>query len=395
MRAFVFAIGAIVFALALTEIVMQPTTAERLELGAIFTLMATVMAVSAHWLPRLARRNRSLKVTVTLLALLAFSIVTLGAVAVANRMFLSQHDLTLLLVVLSFGVVSALGFGLTVGKPLTADLNRLSRSAEDVAQGDLDGSVAIERNDEVGRLGAALDTMIARLQQAETERKADAEARKTFFAAVGHDLRTPLASLQAALEAIQDGVVTDTKHYLDSMERDMAALSSLVEDVFLLARLDSGSFEMERMSVDVTEVVDEAMDVLKPLAEERGVNLAMQASNHVIASASPQPLGRALRNLLDNAIRHAPNGSTVLVDVSGRPGSVTVKVLDQGAGFESDFLPVAFERFTRADSARSRDRGGSGLGLAIAGELVKALEGRIWAEPGPGGRVSIELPVGV
>jgi signal transduction histidine kinase len=74
---------------------------------------------------------------------------------------------------------------------------------------------------------------------------------------------------------------------------------------------------------------------------------------------------------------------------------VTVKVLDQGAGFESDFLPVAFERFTRADSARSRDRGGSGLGLAIAGELVKALEGRIWAEPGPGGRVNIELPVGV
>ena len=382
-----YAAGAVVFALALNEVVMQPAAAERLELGTIFILMASAMAIGAVWLPRRARRNQSIRITVTLLSLLAFSIVTLGTVAIANRMFLSEHDLTLLLVVLSFGVVSAIGFGISVGKPLTSDLNRLS----EIAGGDLNGRVDINRQDEVGRLGDALDTMASKLEAAKTERTADAESRRNFFAAVGHDLRTPLSSLRAALEAIQDGVVDDTDRYLSSMERDVAALSSLVEDVFLLARLDSGAFEVEIVDLDITDVADEAIEALSPLAEARGVSVSLSAQSHVIAKASPQPLSRVLRNLLDNAIRHAPSGSSVIIEVGSHGAGVMLSVIDEGEGFESHFLPVAFERFTRADSARSRETGGSGLGLAIVGELVGALDGRIWAEPGPGGRVNVEL----
>ena len=391
MKPAAYAAGAVVFALALNEVVMQPASAERLELGSIFIVMASAMAIGAVWLPRRARRNQSIRITVTLLPLLAFSIVTLGTFAIANRMFLSEHDLTLLLVVLSFGVVSAIGFGISVGKPLTSDLNRLSESAQKIAGGDLKGRVEINRRDEVGRLGDALDTMASKLEAAKTERTADAESRRNFFAAVGHDLRTPLSSLKAALEAIQDGVVDDTDRYLSSMERDVTALSSLVEDVFLLARLDSGAFEVEIVDLDITDVADEAIEALSPLAEARGVSVSLSAQSHVIAKASPQPLSRVLRNLLDNAIRHAPSGSSVIIEVGSHGAAVMLSVIDEGEGFESHFLPVAFERFTRADSARSRETGGSGLGLAIAGELVGALDGRIWAEPGPGGRVNVEL----
>lgn len=392
MRAVVLTVGVIVFGLALIELAMQPTNTERIELGTIFVLMAILMAIGARLLPGLARRNRSLRATVTLLALVALLIVTAGAIAIAKRMFLSEHDLTLLLVILSFGVVAAIGFGISVGRPLTADLEEMSHKAAQVADGVLDGTVDIERNDEVGRLGAALDTMTARLLRAEDERAADAEARRAFFAAVGHDLRTPLASLQAAIEAVQDGVVTDTDRYLDSMERDIAALSALVDDIFLLARLDAGSIELDRVNVDVTEVVDEAIDALTPLAAEHSVSLTMDATQRVIATASPDAVGRVVRNLVDNAIRHSPAGSSIVVEVAGDTETVNVHVIDEGQGFDADFIPVAFERFTRADGARTREIGGSGLGLAIAGELVAALHGRIWAEPGPGGRVNVELP---
>lgn len=392
MKGIAFGVAAVAFGLALMEVAMQPSNTERIELAVIFALMAILMAAGARWLPGQARRNRSLRVTVTLLALLALLIVTAGALAIANRMFLSAHDLTLLLVVLSFGVVSAVGFGVTVGRPLTADLDEMSHTAEAVANGVLEGHVDIERNDEVGSLGAALDIMTSRLRQAEEERAADAEARQAFFAAVGHDLRTPLSSLQAALEAVQDGVVTDTDRYLASMERDIAALSALVDDVFLLARLDSGSFELKTASVDVAEVVDEAIDALDPLATEHDVALILDATQPVIATASPDAVGRVVRNLIDNAIRHAPAGSTIVVNVTGGPQTVNVQVVDEGEGFDADFIPLAFQRFTRADDARTRETGGSGLGLAIAGELVTALQGRIWAEPGPGGRVSVEFP---
>ncbi|MGH3649130.1 MAG: sensor histidine kinase, partial [Acidimicrobiia bacterium] len=194
---------------------------------------------------------------------------------------------------------------------------------------------------------------------------------------------------------IQDGVVTDTVRYLDSMERDVAALSALVDDVFLLARLDSGSYELERVNVDVAEVVDEAIDALKPLAAEHNVSLILEATEPVFATASPDAVGRVVRNLIDNAIRHAPAGSSIVVSVTGGRDTVRVHVVDEGVGFDADFIPVAFQRFTRGDDARTRETGGSGLGLAIAGELVSALRGRIWADPGPGGRVNVELPATV
>lgn len=393
MRTLIYGLLAVAVSLGLVEVVMQPSAGERVEIGLIFASMAVLMALVARWLPSRARRNRSLRSTVAMLSLLAFSIVAVGTIAAANRMFISDHDLTFLLIVLVFGILASVGFAVTVAGALTSDLNDLSRVAQNIAAGEHGQVRDLGRRDEVGRLAAALEKMSRKLQEAELERARDSETRRAFFAAVGHDLRTPLASLRAALEAVQDGVVLDTERYLESMERDVMALGSLVDDVFLLARLDSGSFEIEPMRVDITEVVDEAIDVLNPMAAERDVTLTLDAAGSLFANATPEAVGRVIRNLLDNAIRHAPEGSSISVDVSNGSDTVKVRVVDEGDGFSHEFLPVAFQRFSREDDARTRDSGGSGLGLAIAGELVEALEGRIWAEPGPGGRVSFELPV--
>jgi signal transduction histidine kinase len=212
-----------------------------------------------------------------------------------------------------------------------------------------------------------------------------------MLSSVGHDLRTPLAALRVAVDALADGVAPDPERYVRSMRRDVDALATLVDDFFLLARIESGRLDLQPVPVDLAEVADEAVEALAPAAAAAGVALALDASTHARVHGSPTALGRVVRNLIDNAIRHAPAGSVVRVAV-GSDGRPSIRVLDEGPGFPADFSAEAFARFTRADASRSRATGGAGLGLAIARGLVEAHGGRIWIEAPPGGRVAIELP---
>lgn len=394
MKPVIAALGTFLFGLTIFEIVMRPSWAERGELGSIFLVMALAMALANWWLPRWARRNKTIRSTVAALGLTGFLIVVGGAVAVADRMFVSRHDLTLLLVVLAFGMVSAVVFAIAVSRTITSDLDVVADGASRVAGGAVDIRVTLERRDELGRLALAIDQMIRQLELAETQRQVDAEGRRHFFAAVGHDLRTPLASLRSAIEALEDGLVDEPARYLESMGHDVEALSRLVDDVFLLARIDTGQLQIVRTSVDLTELVDETIDLLRPLAENRGVTVRLITATRVIASGTDEALSRVMRNLIDNAIRHAPESSEVTVEVIGGSDVATVRVSDEGDGFSKEFIPAAFDRFTRGDTARARSSGGSGLGLAIARGYVAALGGEIWAEPGPGGKVGFRLPVG-
>jgi two-component system sensor histidine kinase BaeS len=393
MRPILWALAAVVVGLAIFEIAMQPSGAERAELGVIFGLMAVAMATIAGWLPQLARRYRSIRSTVTVLSLAAFSIVFAGVVAIGNLMFVSPHDLTLLLVVIAFGVVAAIGFAISISRPLTKDLAHLSDSASRVASGHLNQHLALDRRDEVGRLSIALDRMTGQLEATARAREADLSARTEFFAAVGHDLRTPLASMQAAIEAVQDGVSEDPRAQLESVEQDIAALTRLVDDIYLLARLDSGATVPAMEPVDIIEAADETLEILRPLAESRGVELVLAADARFFLEGSQASLGRILRNLGDNAIRHSPSGTRIEVGITQQDHHVVVTVSDEGPGFDPGFEAIAFDRFSRFEPWRSRDSGGSGLGLAIARSLVESMGGQIWIGPGPGGRVSFGLPL--
>ena len=379
-------------ALALFEVLMQPSAAERIELGLILGGMTLLAFVTARLLPELARRLNSIRHTLALLAMAGFAVVVVGALAVANRMFLSDHDLQLLLIVLGFGVLATIIFAVGVSQPLASDLDKLSERAGLVAHGDLDPDIRVDRQDEVGRLADSLVMMIDKLKEAESARLADRESRRVFFSSVGHDLRTPLASLRASAEAMQDGVA-DPSESLSTIERDIEALTRLVDDLYLLARLDSGALEFQTHEIDVTEIADEAIDVLRPLSRTKGVVLRLSAAERVKALAHPEHLGRVLRNLIENAVRHSPESGEVTVEVRQRNGSALLTVTDQGPGFDAEFAPSAFERFTRAEPSRVRNGSGSGLGLAIVDGLVDAMNGRVWIDAGPGGRVGLELPM--
>jgi signal transduction histidine kinase len=237
----------------------------------------------------------------------------------------------------------------------------------------------------------ALDLTAERLARVEAERDREHDARRAFLRAIGHDLRTPLAALRAALEGVQDGVVGDPRRYLDSMQGDVEALSALVDDLFVLTRIESGQVDLDPSLVDLSDLADEALETLRPVADKRDVELVLHAKGHVEVVGGPAELSRVIRNLVDNAIRHCPAAGKVVVYVEEN-GSAEVRVSDDGPGFEARYVADAFVSFSRGDAARARAGGGSGLGLAIARGFVEAHGGTIWAEPGPGGRVGFRLP---
>lgn len=214
---------------------------------------------------------------------------------------------------------------------LGSDAQQLEVAVHRIEDGERDLGPSLRRNDELGRVSAALDGLTARLAQLEAEQAALDAERAHMLSSISHDLRSPLAALHAALEA------------------------------------------------------------LAPTAHARGVHVELDAAEHVHVQGNANALGRVIRNLLDNAIRHAPPGSTVQVSVSeqGRP---LVAVVDAGEGFPPEFADRAFDRWSRADESRNRETGGVGLGLAIARGLLDAHGGRIWIDPPPGGRVAFELP---
>jgi two-component system sensor histidine kinase BaeS len=169
------------------------------------------------------------------------------------------------------------------------------------------------------------------------------------------------------------------------MAKDVEHLGRLVEDLFAYARIESGRYEPVVESVDLRELVDETVEVCSPIADQRQVRLEVVNERGGLAEVDPAGMGRVLRNLVDNAIRHTPPGTAVRIVVGDR----RLHVIDEGPGFPEEFRDVAFERFTRADPARTG--GGAGLGLAIARGIVEAHGGSIAIGDGPGGRIEVQL----
>jgi signal transduction histidine kinase len=371
-------VAVVAIGMAISEAAMQPTGRDRAILGAVFG-GAGLLTLAMHRLARrMSRRLSSLAAVIVMVSVSAVLASTVTVLLAAGSMFLSVHDRNLVLVALGLGVGLALATAVTVSEAVTDDLGQVVMAAERLAGGELSARARLSRKDEIGELGEAFDGMATKLQAAERERTA-------LFQAVGHDLRTPLASIRAAVEAIQDRLAPDREAYLAGVVKEVEHLDKLVSDVFALARLEGGSFELRPEWVDIAELADDAVESLTPLARSRGVGLRVSAVGAVPALVDPTAMSRVIRNLIDNGIHHSPPGSTVTIEVG--PG--VFRVVDEGAGFAEDFAARAFDRFTRGDPARSGH--GSGLGLAIARGIVEAGGGSIAIEPGGGGRVVVNL----
>jgi signal transduction histidine kinase len=356
-------------------------------------LALTAAAVGGGILLRgVTQRTRSLR---NLLLVVTFGSLAIGAIAavvLARLMLLDAGEAWAAVGVLALTAVFATVLVLLASAPLARDARRLEETVRGIESGDRAVRTGLQRADELGHVGRALDELTERLDALERERAQLDEARRAMFSNIGHDLRTPLAALRAAVEAVADGVAPEPERYLRAMQRDVEALSALVDDLFLLARIESGRLDLRREPLDLAELADEAVEALRPAAEARQVSIVLGTAGRAPVVGNATAIGRIIRNLLDNAIHHAPVGSTVRIAVDDDAGRPSVRVLDDGPGFPPDFSPHAFERFARADPSRSRATGGAGLGLAIAHGLVEAHGGRIWIEQPPGGHVAFELP---
>jgi signal transduction histidine kinase len=322
-----------------------------------------------------------------LVATLAVLGVAMLVIAVAaQNMYINDYDQRLLTWALIPAVLGAAGVAVLLTRPVARDAQRISDAAERVANGDLSVRSGVTRRDELGDAARMFDLMVERLAAIEQE-------RSLMLSSISHDLRTPLTALRASVEAIRDGVAEDPDMYLKGMERQVRALSALVDDLQLHSRLVSGTMELKLQRLDLTELADEAMETVRPIATVRNVALLLEAKRRVLVEADGAQLGRVIRNLLENAIRHAPDGSVVLVQIDEIGDVATLRVVDQGPGFPAEFKNRAFEPFTRADPARDTRTGTAGLGLSIARGIVTAHGGSIGVADGPGGVVEIALPV--
>jgi len=292
--------------------------------------------------------------------------------------------------VLAGGVALLLGGALTVG--LLRPVRALTAAARDLASGNLQRRVPITSRDELGDLSSAFNHMAEALERAE-------RLRREMTADVAHELRNPLAVMQARVEAIQDGVYPATPENLQAVLDQTRLLNRLVDDLSTLALADAGQLHLERKPTDLAALVRNVVESYRPQADLAGIRLAttstLEGSSELLLD--PARVEQILGNLLSNAIRHTPSGGEILVRVERRKGDkkVAVEVLDSGEGIPPDSLPFVFERFYRADRGRGRQEGGTGLGLAIARKLAEAHGGALEAanRREGGARFTLSLPL--
>jgi signal transduction histidine kinase len=350
---------------------------------ALAVVVAAGSLVAGLALALLLRRAPTVSLQLAGLALIAVC-VPLAAVLLSGWVMFHMGADVKILAVAAGSATAAVFAALVLARSITASLRRVGTASRSLAAGELSTRAPAEGPREIAELAASFNAMAAALEQL-------FDARRELVAWASHDLRAPIASLQAMLEAIEDGLVS-AEEYLPTLRAQVRALSTLVDDLFELARIDAGVLTLELRQVAVAPLVVSTLQVLQPEAEARGVALSADVDEKVEARLAPDQFERVLFNLVTNALRHTPSDGSVAVRVERRASDLLLRVEDSGEGLTEDAQSRMFERFWRADRARSGS--GAGLGLAIARGLVEAHGGRIWAENRPqgGACVSFTLP---
>jgi two-component system OmpR family sensor kinase/two-component system sensor histidine kinase BaeS len=286
-------------------------------------------------------------------------------------------------------VVGLVG-GVVIARVVSAPISDLAKAARRIGQGDLDARVAARGSREQVELADTFNKMAADLQRAET-------LRNNLMADVSHELRTPLTVVEGNLRAALDDVYGLDAAEIANLYGQTRHLVRLVNDLRELALAENQQLPLVKQLTDVNALVAETLQALDPLAAEKGVILADRTDALPAVVVDPVRVRQVLFNLLFNALRHTPAGGEITVSGAQEAGALRLAVQDTGEGLEPDQLAAVFDRFYRADKARSRETGGSGLGLAIVKAIVAAHGGQVAAQSagkGCGSTFVVTLPVG-
>ncbi len=263
---------------------------------------------------------------------------------------------------------------------MTRPLRRLDRAAKRIAAGKLDERVEIKTSDEIGHLASSFNEMAESLERAE-------EAKRRMIADISHELRTPLTALRTAIDGLRDGLIEPGEKTYAALQNRVILLARLVADLHQLALADAGRLSIERRPTSLEGVIDGILETIGVQLEDSGISLDRSIEPGLPpVDVDRQRIEQVLLNLLANALRHTPEGGRIRISAEeDDQGQVSVSVCDTGPGIKPSDLPRIFERFYRADEARTSE-GGAGLGLPIAKALIEAHGGRIWVEnPDDGG----------
>ena len=270
-------------------------------------------------------------------------------------------------------------------------IRALAEASQRIARGSYGSRVPTVGSDELAVLASSFNEMAASLETAERR-------RRELLSDVAHELRTPLATIEGYVEGLRDGVVASEAPTWALLATETGRLQRLVDDLQLVSRAEERQLDLRTVEVDPASLVEDAVRAAAPAYEVKGVRLETTAEPRLPAVAvDPDRIGEVLANLLENALRHTPEGGRVDVRAENRGNEVELLVSDTGEGIAPEQLDRVFERFFRADPARSRATGGSGIGLTIARALAEAHGGLLRAEsegPGRGARFVLSLPAG-
>jgi signal transduction histidine kinase len=347
-------------------------------------------------LRQLAARSVALMLTIVVGVSVVTAIAGVGVIAV--RMLGSGAERDEILDLMAIAGLAGLVVALFVGQRITKASRALSAAVQGVGENGVYVAPQLTLPAELSALSDELTATHERLAQARSRERALEASRRELVAWVSHDLRTPLAGLRAMAEALEDQVVVDPREvsqYHSQIRREVDRLTLMIDDLFELSRIHAGALRLSKRMVGLEDLVAEVVASAEPVARHKGVRLTGAAVRGMPVFVDSAEMGRALRNLVTNAIRHTPSDGVVDVLAEVQSGMACVSVSDACGGIPPGDLPRVFDVAFRGESARTPDpQGGAGLGLSIARGIVEAHSGQIAVRnAGPGCQFLIRLPL--
>jgi len=270
-----------------------------------------------------------------------------------------------------------------IGQPVLRPLAAMNQAAEGIAGGDLNVSLPRTPVREIAEVSAALEGMSGALRQSLDRQTALEEERRLFVGAIAHDLRTPLFILRGHLKGLERGVAATPEkiaHYVAISQAEADALERLIADLFAYTRLEYLEQTPERAPLELRELLHEAVEGAQRQAAAKAITMTLDArADSSCLLGDRHLLARAVENLLDNALRHTPQGGRITVGLNRQNALLVFTVADTGPGIAADDLPRLFTPLYRGEASRNRQTGGAGLGLAISRRILRAHGGDLTA----------------
>jgi len=301
--------------------------------------------------------------------------------------FIQRINLTLFYGAL-IGAIIALLLGTFLSRTLTRPIRELTQATHAISEGDLSQQVPIRSNDELGELAQAFNKMSNELSRS-------VNARKQMTADIAHELRTPLSLILGHAEAVHDGVLPPTSENFEIIREEAARLEHLVNDLRILSLADAGELTISPQTIESERLLQEVTSLYQYQTQRKNVTLELDiASPLPTIEVDPGRMTQVFTNILDNALRHTPEGGRIILAAKQVQDQIEISIQDSGPGITPEEVSRIFDRFYRTDPARQREDGGSGLGLAIAKSIVQAHGGQLSAESeaGNGLKIIITLP---